>query len=135
MGIAMTGSPSWAAGGPSISLSRVTIERTKPDGGYAGTVDLKFRLCAIIGPRAVILVREARVLGGVTKASYNWLDPLGVDLDRVYPYACEPNYQASWIVKTRLIRGPGTYTVSIRVRDGYGRVSAPISFSLKAGAP
>jgi len=98
-------------------------------------VDLKVRLCVSVGPRAIFSVRERRSDGGKTKAGYRWVDPLGVDLTRVYPRECVSNYIIGWAIKTQLIARPGTYSVVIRVRDGYGKWSEPVSFSVKAGTP
>ena len=92
---------------------------------------VKFRLCISVGPRAVLLTRETRSIGGVVKATATSLDPLGVDLDHVYPYDCVNNYGSSWIVQSRLLVGGGTYAVSIRARDGYGRMSSPLVFSVR----
>jgi hypothetical protein len=37
----------------------------------------------------------------------------------------------SWIVPSRFLAGRGSYFVTVRVRDGYGRVSAPAAFSMR----
>jgi hypothetical protein len=118
---------------PTLTITSVKVTRTTTAPGYAGTVDLRVRLCASIGPRAVLLTRQWRAVGRVKKASANDIDPLGVDLTKVYPYSCTSDYQMSWIVPTRLLVGGGTYYVSVRVRDGYGRLSAPASFTLRQG--
>jgi hypothetical protein len=97
-------------------------------GRPAGTVDLRARICLSNGPRALLAVRETRTLHGVRQATTSWSDPLGVDLTRIYPYACVSGYVMSWILKPKL-RGPGTYRATIRLRDGYGQWSAPIAFS------
>jgi hypothetical protein len=41
------------------------------------------------------------------------------------------NYEMSWIVKAKLFDGPGTYYVSVRLRDGYGRITPPVSASFQ----
>ena len=38
----------------------------------------------------------------------------------------------SWALETRFAHGPGTYTATIRVRDGFGKVSLPVVFSFRA---
>lgn len=114
---------------PMVTLSSVTVKRSAASGGYAGSVDVRVRVCLSVGPGAVFVIEEKRKVSGMTKASDRWVDPLGVDLDRVYPYECVSGYQLSWTRKARL-SGPGTYAVTIRVRDGYRSVSAPVSFSV-----
>ncbi len=126
--------PAAAAEKPSLELRSVTVKRYKPSGTFAGASTVRLRLCLSTGPGAYISVHEKRSVGGKTKASNRWNDPLGVDLTRVYPRECVPNYLISWAVETRLISGPGTYSVSIRVRDGYGVWTSPVSFSVKAGS-
>jgi hypothetical protein len=91
------------------------------------------RLCASIGPRAQLVTRQWRAVGARVVARGDFVDPLGVDLDRVYPYECAPKYMSSWLVPTRLLAGPGTYYVSMCVRDGYGRLSPPVSFTFHGG--
>lgn len=118
---------------PSLSLSTVTVKRTPPSDGWAGTVNVTMRLCASIGPRAQLLTRQWRAVGARVVARGDFPDPLGVDLDRIYPYECASKYTAGWLVPAKLLSGPGTYNVSIRVRDGYGRLSAPVSFSFHGG--
>jgi hypothetical protein len=122
-----------AAQAPTAVISSVAVKHTaRASSGYAGTVEVRLRICLNAGPRAVLLVDETRMLGTVTRASESWRDPLGVDLDRIRPYACFGNYVLSWALKSRFL-GPGTYTVRIRVRDGYGRLSNTASFSLQPG--
>ena len=127
--------PAAAAERPSVKITSVTVKRTKPDGRYAGTVNVRLRLCISVGPQAHWRVQERRTVGGRTKASARWNDPLGVDLTQIYPRECVSNYVIGWAVPTKLIRGAGTYAVTIRARDGYGKWSAPVGFSVKAGGP
>jgi hypothetical protein len=68
-------------------------------------------------------------------ASYRWIDPLGVDLTQIYPRTCASNYLIGWAIRARLISRPGTYIVTIRVRDGYGKWSNSIGASMKAALP
>ena len=89
-------------------------------------------ICESVGPGATLLVRETRKVGTLTTASKRWSDPTVVDLTRIYPYRCVSNYQVLWALKSRFV-GPGTYIVTIRIRDGYGRLSRPASFSLQPG--
>jgi len=110
---------------PTVSIASVTYRRA------AGTVDLRVRLCLSNGPGAVISIGEQRRLHGVRMASDHSVDPTGVDLTRVYPYSCVAGYQIAWALKPRLV-GPGTYTATVRVRDGYGTWSAAVSFSISS---
>jgi hypothetical protein len=114
-----------SAHAPTISISDVVYRRG------SGTVDLHVRLCLSNGPLALLSVTERRAVRGVQKATSTWSDPTGVDLTRVYAYACASAYQIAWALKPRLV-GPGTYTATIRVRDGYGTWSRPISFSVSS---
>jgi hypothetical protein len=114
-----------------VTLTSLTVKRAAVHDGFAGTVSLRFRLCLSVGPRAALITRETRKVAGVTKAQATSLDPLGVDLTRVYPYDCANNYESSWIVPARLLVGGGTYSVNLRARDGYGRMSAPLLFSVR----
>ena len=121
-----------AANAPSAVISSVAVKHTARAAGFAGAVDARLRMCLSVGPRAVVLVEETRMLGTLTTASERWRDPLGVDLDQVRPYACVDDYRLSWALKSRFV-GPGTYAVRIRIRDGYGRLSKAVSFSLQPG--
>jgi len=96
---------------------------------------MALQFCASIGPRAVLLVSEVRKVGRSVRARKNWVEPLGVDVVGVGAYECTRGWRESWLVQPRsLFVGPGVYTVTIRVRDGFGTVSAPASFSLQAGS-
>ena len=64
------------------------------------------------------------------KARGTTIDPLGVDLGKIYPYRCS-NYQIGWLVEARLVLGVGTYSARLRVRDGRGRLSAPLAFTVR----
>jgi len=110
---------------PTIKIASVTYRRA------AGTVDLRVRLCLSNGPGAVISIAEQRRLRGVRVGSGHSIDPTGVDLTRIYPYSCVAVYQIAWVLKPRLV-GPGTYTATVRVRDGYGAWSAAVSFSISS---
>jgi hypothetical protein len=132
VGQATTGGASNAAAQlPRLSVQSATVTKTV----RGGTVSVKMRLCASIGPKAVLTLRETRTVRGRVLAQARQVEPLGVDLDRIYPYSCANRYQSSWIVQPRLIRAPGTYRVVIRLRDGYGRLSTPIAVSLALGDP
>lgn len=110
-----------ATASPKVTLTAITFKK--------GTVDLRFRLCLSVGPRAVILTRETRRVGGRVVAANSAVDPLGVDMRDIAPYGCVSNYTSGWIVNRNLI-GPGTYTMTLRVRDGYGILSKAVSFSI-----
>ena len=131
-GVVVAAAP--AAAAPKLELTSVTVKRTPPDGGFAGVVTIRVRLCLSVGPRAQLITTETRRVGSVTKAHGQQVEPLGVDLDKVSPYACVSNYMASWALQTRFAIGGGTYSVTIRARDGYGKLSAPIAFSVRPGS-
>jgi hypothetical protein len=98
---------------------------------FAGKTTIRVRFCAEIGPHAVLLIRETRKTRGSTKASASSQEPLGVDLDRVQPYGCVRRFVVAWLVPAKLLRGTGTYSVTVRLRDGRGRLTRPIGFSLR----
>ena len=127
------GSTALAATRPSVALSSVTVKRVPAKPSSTTVMDVRFRLCVSVGPKALFLVDEVLKVGGVTKAKNHWTDPLGVDLTKPQPFGCASRYQISWVVKPRLARGPGTYTATIRVRDAHGTVSRPMSFSYQPG--
>src|SRR3954470_22480262 len=85
---------------PNVSLSSVTFKN--------GTIDVRFRMCLSVGPKAVVLTREIRRFGGRMVASASSGDPLGVDMTGVAAYSCVSNYMESWLVKKSLL-GHGTY--------------------------
>ncbi|MCS7007505.1 MAG: hypothetical protein RMM28_08980 [Thermoleophilia bacterium] len=122
---------------PSLSLISVSIKRDLRSTGdrFAGVAEFRVRLCVSNGPRAMFQIRERRTVGGKPVVSEQWINPLGVDLAEIYPRTCVSNYLVSWAIKARLIGRPGTYSVTIRVRDGYGRWSNPVGASIKAGTP
>lgn len=91
------------------------------------TVDLRLNLCFSSGPRAQIAILEQRKLG-VVKASHRW-SPRGVEPRRIAPFACRGNWRLNWLLEPDL-RSAGTYTAEIRVRDAYGRWTAPVSISV-----
>jgi hypothetical protein len=87
------------------------------------------RLCLSNGPGALISVDERPSAGGVTSASDHWSDPTGVDLTRVYAYGCVSAYQIAWALKPRFVAAG---TATIRAKDGHGRWSTPVSFSVSS---
>jgi hypothetical protein len=109
---------------PTLTISRLTVDRT------AHTADVRLRICLSSGPRAALQVREHRSLGGVVQASSRW-SPRGVEPTHIFPFACRQNWRLNWLLKPAL-RGPGTYTATIRVRDAYGRWTLPTTFSLSS---
>ena len=115
---------------PEIVLKSVTFKRTAVRGGFGASIDLGVRLCLSRGPRAVITTHEERRRGSVVKARGTSVDPLGVDLDKIYPYRCS-QYQIGWLVESRFIVGGGSYSARLRVRDGRGRLSAPLAFTVR----
>ena len=118
---------------PAIDLESVTFKRTAVRGGFAASIDLRVRLCLSRGPRAVITTREVRRVGSVVKARGFTIDELGVDLEKIYAYRCS-KYQIGWLVEARFVVGGGTYTARLRVRDGHGRLSAPLAFTVRLHA-
>ena len=58
------------------------------------------------------------------------IDELGVDLAKIYPYRCS-KYQIGWLAEARFVVGGGIYSATLRVRDGRGRLSAPVAFSVR----
>jgi hypothetical protein len=114
-----------SARAPKIRVSSIVYRRA------AGTVDLHVRLCLSNGPGAKLSVIEQRAVHGAPRATARWADPTGVDLKHVYPYGCVSDYQIAWVLEPRLL-GPGTYTATIRVRDGYGTWSGPVFFRISS---
>jgi hypothetical protein len=115
---------------PELVLKSLTFKRTAVRGGFAAGSDLRVRLCLNRGPRAVITTREVRRVGSVVKVRGTSVDPLGVDLEKIYPYRCSM-YQIGWLVEARFVLGGGTYSARLRVRDGRGRLSAPLNFTVR----
>lgn len=115
---------------PEIVLKSLTFKRTAVRDGFAASSDLRVRLCLSRGPRAAITTREVRRVGSVVKVRGTTIDPLGVDLGKIYPYRCS-QYQIGWLVESRFVVGGGTYSARLRVRDGRGRLSAPLTFTVR----
>jgi len=107
---------------PSLEIGKATVDRV------AHTVDLRLRICFSSGPRALIAVSERRTLRGVEKASSHWI-PRGVEPTRIYPFSCRTGWRLNWLLEPHL-NGPGTYEVTIRVRDAYGRWTPRVAFSV-----
>jgi hypothetical protein len=115
---------------PEIVLESLTFKRTAVRDGFAASIDLRVRLCLSRGPRAAITTHEVRRVGSVVKARGTTIDELGVDLGKIYPYRCS-KYQIGWLVEARFVVGGGTYSARLRVRDGRGRLSAPLAFTVR----
>ncbi len=64
------------------------------------------------------------------KARGTTIDELGGDLGKIRPYRCS-GYQIGWLVEARFVVGGGTYSAKLRVRDGRGRLSAPLAFTVR----
>ena len=64
------------------------------------------------------------------KARGTTIDELGGDLGKFRPYRCS-NYQIGSLVEARFVLGGGTYSARLRVRDGRGRLSAPLAFTVR----
>ena len=115
---------------PEIDLQTVTFKRTAVRYGFAASVELHVRLCLSVGPRAAITTREVRRVGSAVRSRGVRVDPLGVDLEKIKPYRCS-RLEIGWLVESRFVVGGGTYTARLRVRDGYGRLSAPLAFTVR----
>jgi hypothetical protein len=115
---------------PEIVLKSLTFKRTAVRDGFAASIDLRVRMCLSRGPRAVITTREERRVGSVVKARGTTVDELGVDLGKIYPYRCSM-YQIGWLAEARFVVGGGSYSAKLRVRDGRGRLSAPLAFTVR----
>ena len=115
---------------PEIVVKSLTFKRLAVRGGFGASIELSVRLCLSRGPRAVITTHEERRRGSVVRARGTTVDRLGVDLGRIYPYRCS-SYQIGWLVETRFVVGGGTYLARLRVRDGHGRLSAPLAFTVR----
>jgi hypothetical protein len=115
---------------PEIVLESLAFKRTAVRGGFGARIDLRVRLCLRRGPRAAITTREERRVGSVVKARGTSIDELGVDLGKIYPYRCS-KYQIAWLAEARFVVGRGTYSAKLRVRDGRGRLSAPLAFTVR----
>jgi hypothetical protein len=131
--LTLAGQGDSATRAPLLSLKSVTIIRSATRDGFGGSVEMRVRMCANMGPRAAFFTTEWRSVGARVVARAQDVDPLGVDLSHVYPYDCTAEYKLSWAVKTILIRGRGTYHVTIRLRDGYGHLTPPISAAFQGG--
>ena len=115
---------------PEIVLQSLDFKRTAVRGGFAASADLRVRLCLSVGPGAVITTHESRRVGSVVKARGTTIDELGGDLGKIRPYRCS-NYQIGWLVEARFVLGGGIYSARLRVRDGRGRLSAPLTFTVR----
>ncbi len=119
---------------PSIKVTSLSFKKNAAlNGGARGsTMDVRMTLCASIGPKAVFLITQTRKVGSVVKARFTMPDPLGVDVAGIQPYQCYTNYRQSWWIDSgdkRFVL-PGTYIVSLRVKDAYGTLSTPATMSV-----
>lgn len=105
---------------PRLEIVKVVVDRA------AHTVDLRLRVCFSSGPRALIAVDERRTLHGVVQASRHWV-PRGVEPTSIRPLACRSNWRLNWLLEGGL-RGSGTYTAAVRIRDAYLRWTPPVVF-------
>lgn len=116
---------------PEVIITSVNVSRGAVTDTTAGSAKIVVDACAAIGPRSVFTVTETRTLGKRRVARAVSRDPLGVDLDSVEPRDCFTGYTIAWTVAKKLLVGAGTYTVSVRVTDGYGHQSPAAVFSLR----
>jgi hypothetical protein len=79
--LAGAGLASAAEAPPSVALASVSIKRKPP------TASVYLNFCASVGPGAAIITTETRRIGTRVAARNVSPEPLGVDLDRVYPRA------------------------------------------------
>jgi hypothetical protein len=124
--LAGAGLASAAEAPPSIGLASVSVKRKPP------TASVYLNFCASVGPRAAIITTETRRILSRVVARNVSPEPLGADLDRVYPRECVTRFLISWVVQPRLM-GKGVYSVSFRVKDGYGQLSKVVGFSFNPG--
>lgn len=110
---------------PSLAIQKAAVDRA------ARTVDLRLRICFSAGPRAAISVSERRALRGVVRAVNLWTVPRAVEPTHISAFSCRSAWRVNWLLKPRLA-GPGSYTVALRVRDAYGRWTAPVAFSVSS---
>jgi hypothetical protein len=115
---------------PTIRFNSATVKRTAVRDGYAGTVSVNARICVGGAPGPLILTTQTRRMGGKVKARLTTRDPLAVDSVDVLPYTCVDHYRVAWVVQSRFMVGGGTYTASLRIRNGSGVLSAPATVSL-----
>jgi hypothetical protein len=115
-----------ADGPPTLTLTSVSVKR-KPSG-----VTAYLNFCLSPGPGAAVITTETRKVGRRVVARDVSNDPLGVDLSTVQPRECVTRWLESWVVPGRLM-GAGTYSVSIRVKDGYAQLSKAVGFSFLPG--
>ena len=106
---------------PTAELTKATVDRRKH------TVDARLRICFSTGPHAMIVVTERRTLRGHVVAGHRW-SPQGVKPLRIYPFSCRADWRLNWLLAADL-RGRGTYTATIRIRDAYDRWTPPILIS------
>ncbi len=117
---------------PSLGAISASVQLSQPRrDGFAGKATIRVRFCAEIGPRAVLLIRETRKRAGATMASARSVEPLGVDLTGVVPYQCVRGFVVAWLIPARLVVGGGTYSVTVRLQDGRGRLTPSVGFSLR----
>jgi len=64
-------------------------------------------------------------------ASARSVEPLGVDLTGVVPYQCVRGFVVAWLIPARLVVGGGTYSVTVHLQDGRGRLTPSVGFSLR----
>ena len=113
---------------PTFTISSVSVNASR------ATVDVRGRLCVSVGPGAVVITREERRVGSKLVARKTWTDPLGVDVEEIYPRECVNGWRMSWLTGKRFVQaGPGVCRVTIRVRDGYGRTGPAAVVTLQPG--
>lgn len=117
--------------GPTLEIVSEAVVMTRIKDGSAGRAKASVRFCAELGPRAVLFIRETRRWRGAQRAVRSTVEPLGVDLDHVMPYRCVARFSIGWLVPTSLLVGGGTYSVSVRLRDGRLRLSRSVGFSVR----
>jgi hypothetical protein len=106
---------------PTVQIMRATLDRN------AHTVDLRVRICYSAGRRAQVTIIERRTFHG-RHTTHRWA-PRGEEPTRVSRFTCRTGWRLNWLLEPRL-RGPGTYTATIRVRDGFGRWSPAVAFTV-----
>jgi hypothetical protein len=106
-----------------VQILRATIDRR------AHTVDLRLRICFSGGPRAQIAITERRIHHHRV-TTHRWV-PRAEEPTRISPFACRSGWLLNWLLEPQL-RGPGTYSATIRVRDAFGRWTPSVAFSVSS---
>jgi len=112
---------------PSILISKLSIN-PRPK-----TVVVLMVVCLANGPGAKIVTTETLRRGTRVVARQTMVDPLGVDLTRTYSWQCD-DVESGWLRADKFF-GRGTYVVTMKLVDGFGRGSRTVGFSVTQSYP